>query len=207
MKQYHSIPHKEHYKDHNSMFYVFDKLDGSNVRAEWTVKQGFCKFGRRRGLLDATNEILKEAEPLIRQKYEESVSAIFNKLSSPRITCFFEFYGPTSFAGGHADEPHTVTLFDVFLYKKGIIPPQEFIKLFGHLGIPRLLHHGIVDQDLIAQVEEGTLEGMTFEGVVCKGGYDRKKKRPMMFKIKNKKWLEKLRIKCAGDDKKFEMLR
>jgi hypothetical protein len=27
--------------------YAFDKLDGSNIRAEWSKKNGFHKFGSR----------------------------------------------------------------------------------------------------------------------------------------------------------------
>jgi hypothetical protein len=47
---------------------------------------------------------------------------------------------------------------------------------------------------------------MTFEGVVCKGANDKATRMPIMFKIKSKAWLEKLREYCKGDDKLFERL-
>ena len=47
MKQYPSISH-----DIRSVqAYAFDKLDGSNIRAEWHPKKGFWKFGSRTRLL------------------------------------------------------------------------------------------------------------------------------------------------------------
>jgi len=47
---------------------------------------------------------------------------------------------------------------------------------------------------------------MTFEGVVCKGGYVRPGQ-PLMFKVKNLAWLAKLRGHCGDDDAMFERLR
>ena len=46
MKQYPSIPGlKELEKLKGRKIYVFDKIDGSNIRAEWNPKKGFYKFG------------------------------------------------------------------------------------------------------------------------------------------------------------------
>lgn len=36
----------------NKEVYLFDKLDGSNIRAEWGSKQGFHKFGSLTKLID-----------------------------------------------------------------------------------------------------------------------------------------------------------
>jgi hypothetical protein len=47
---------------------------------------------------------------------------------------------------------------------------------------------------------------MTFEGVVCKGAFDRKTGRPLMFKVKSQAWLGRLRDFCKGDERLFEML-
>ena len=53
--------------------YAFDKLDGSNIRAEWTKKQGFYKFGKRHGLVDETNLLLGDAKSLIQETYSEQL--------------------------------------------------------------------------------------------------------------------------------------
>lgn len=180
--------------------YVFDKKDGSCVRAEYSKKNGFYKFGRRNGLLDDSNPLLKkEVEPLIRAKYEESITNIFKKEKIDNAIIFLEFWGPNSFAGNHADEEHTVTLFDVSIKPKGIIEPKLFLKLFGHLDHAEVLHCGNFTDDLRLEVEQGILAGMTFEGVVCKGGYV-SPGMPLMFKHKNKAWLDKLRGVCDSEE-------
>jgi hypothetical protein len=46
----------------------------------------------------------------------------------------------------------------------------------------------------------------TFEGVICKGPIDRKTKLPIMFKVKTRAWLDKLKNKCADNEKLFEEL-
>jgi len=44
--------------------YAFDKLDGSQVRAEWNKKKKFYKFGTRTRLLDTNDEYWGEAHKL-----------------------------------------------------------------------------------------------------------------------------------------------
>ena len=80
----------------------------------------------------------------------------------------------------------------------------EFIKQFGHLGIPQLLYRGKANPQFEHDVLERRLEGMTFEGVVCKGV--RKGRHLTMFKIKSKDWIEKLKQFCQGDEKLFASL-
>lgn len=187
-------------------FYVFDKLDGSNIRAEWTKKKGFNKFGRRNGLLDDSNPILKKAIPLFEKKYTDDLTSIFNSMHLQKTTVFFEFGGPQSFAGNHIeDDKHDVVLFDVAIHPKGFVGPSEFLKKFGHLDIPKLLHRGNVTSEIEEMVKNGTLEGMTFEGVVCKGPNE-SPGMPAMFKIKSLAWLEKLKSFCKDDDNLFQML-
>lgn len=174
--------------------YAFDKLDGSNIRAEWSARKGFYKFGTRKRLLDKDEPILGPAVDLVLNKYADDLAAIFKKQRQRKAICFFEFYGPNSFAGFHdKDEQQTVTLFDVN-FQKGILEPREFLKFFGHLEIPRLLFQGKVGQAFVNEVNEGRLQGMTFEGVVCKGK-NVSPGLPLMFKIKNHKWYAKLRAK------------
>lgn len=184
--------------------YAFDKIDGSNIRCEWTRKNGFCKFGSRKVLLDPKNEDLGEATQLIQATYGEGLTKIFRDQRWEMVTCFFEYWGPKSFAGQHQEEPHSVTLIDVNPYKQGIIVPREFIKVFGHLGIPKHLYWGRANVTFEESVRANTLPGMTFEGVVCKGVH--KGKHLTMFKIKSRAWLDKLKNFCQGDEALFRRL-
>lgn len=189
----------------NTHIYAYDKLDGSNIRAEWTRKTGFTKFGSRRQLIDESHSLLGEAIPLFNEKYADVLDEIFRKQKYQKATAFFEFYGKNSFAGFHEDEPHEVTLFDVHIYKQGLMSPQEFNKVFKHIDTAPLLFQGKPTTEFIESVYSGTLEGMTFEGVVCKAGYDNRNKLAS-FKIKNKAWLTRLKEKCGNDEKMFTAL-
>lgn len=182
----------------NQPVYCFDKLDGSNVRGEWARKQGFYKFGKRHGLLDDSNPWLVEAEKLILDGYADELSKIFVEQRWQKATCFFEFFGPRSFAGSHEAEPHQVVLFDVSYEKKGFMEPHPFIRMFGdRVKTAPLLYHGNPNQTFLDSVHNGQLEGMTFEGVVCKGKLI-SPGRPLMFKVKNRAWVEAVKMKFAG---------
>ena len=194
MKEYPSIQHEVV----DQPIYAFDKLDGSNVRAEWGRKQGFYKFGRRHGLLDDSNPMLGEAEQLILNGPAEELQRIFVEQRWQKATCFFEFFGPHSFAGNHEHEPHEVVLFDVSYEKKGFMEPNPFIRMFAdRVKTAPLLYHGNPNQTFQDAVRNGQLEGMTFEGVVCKGKLT-SPGRPLMFKVKNRAWVEAVKMKFAG---------
>lgn len=185
--------------------YGFDKLDGSNIRSEWNKKNKFWKFGTKTQLINAEDKLWGEAPRLIVSKYEQNLHDIFVKNRFEKVICFFEFWGKNSFAGNHMDEPHDVTLFDISVHKKGILPPPDYLNLVEHLDIAKLLYWGNVNQSFIESVRNRTLEGMTFEGVVCKGQIERPGL-PMMFKIKSDEWVIKLKRKCEGDDTLFKQL-
>ena len=195
MKEYPQIPRNI---IKGSIIYAFDKLDGSNIRAEWSKKRGFYKFGSRKKLIGESDLLLGESISLINDKYGDSLPKIFNIQRWQKVLCFFEFFGPNSFAGVHEKEPHDVILFDVC--PKGILEPKQFIKLFDDVDIPSVLYHGKATDDFVKQVENRNLPGMTFEGVVCKGSYI-SPGRPLMFKIKSKEWIKK--VKERYKDKKI----
>ena len=202
MKQYPSIDGNIQ----NKTIYAFDKLDGSNVRAEWSKKRGFYKFGTRKRLFDESDSIFGKAKNLIMAN-EEEVTKICKKERWQNIICFFEFYGPNSFAGLHEPkDEHQVTLFDVSVHKKGFLEPKVFLDIFDLLNIPSMLYHGKANQDFQQEVKEGILNNMTFEGVVCKGKYI-SPGMPLMFKIKNKHWVSEVKERHK-DNKKLlkEML-
>lgn len=182
---------------------AFDKLDGSNIRAEWSRKKGFYKFGSRNRLIDKNQPILGEAIDLIVENYGEQLGSIFSAKKWERAVAFFEFYGENSFAGSHDEEEHQVTLIDVNVYKRGMIEPNHFVELFEEVGIPKVLFRGVLDEQMVTEVKNGTLDDMTFEGVVCKY---QGKNNVKMFKVKSRKWIDRLKEKCNGNDTLFRRL-
>src|SRR5271157_1156187 len=155
---------------HDIYIYAFDKLDGSNIRAEWNSKRGFYKFGTRNQLMDESTQPWGQAILLIREKYEGDLTKVFKEQGWKDAMCFFEYWGPGSFAGTHNfEEKLDVTLIDVNPYKQGILFPADFIRLFKHLDLPKVCYEGYVSTELFDQVKQSTLPGMTYEGVVCKG--------------------------------------
>lgn len=209
MKHYPSIP-----KEINSNIdiFAFDKLDGSNIRAEWSKKRGFYKFGTKTQMLGEDHPVFGKAIGLIKSTYDENLSKVFTDAKVESAVSFFEFYSPSSNFGRHdpEDKNHKVTLLDVNYHRKGMMEPNEFIDTFGYLDIPAVLYWGKANKIFEEQVRDSTLDGMTFEGVICKAKAprkgDRKSPAPVMFKIKSRAWLEKLREFCKGDEKLFEEL-
>jgi len=182
---------------------AFDKLDGSNIRAEWTSKKGWHKFGTRNRLVDHTDPLFGRAPKLVTEKYGEQLGKALKDAGYDKAMCFFEFWGPSSFAGMHnLEEQQTVTLFDIAPFNQGILEPERFLKVAGHLDHAQILYQGPCTEDFIQQVRDGTLPGMTFEGVVCKAKNDKKTKMPVMFKQKSRAWLDKLGTYC-GDNREL----
>lgn len=186
---------------------AFDKLDGSNVRAEWSRKTGFYKFGRRNGLLDDSNPQLLCAPDLIEYKYGYALTKIFKENKFDKVTCFFELFGPNSFAGSHDGKEMDVVLIDIAIHPKGFMSPQNFLKLFcGRVELPKIVFEGIWTSEQTELVRTGKMKGMTFEGVVCKGP-EITPGRPIMFKVKNQAWFDKLKEKCGNNNKLYESLK
>lgn len=203
MKTYPTI-NKDIYLD--KYIYAFDKLDGSNIRCEWNSKRGFYKFGTRNQLIDENSKPFGRAIEIVKDKFESDISLVCKEQKWRDALFFFEFYGEDSFAGNHNfEKTMTVTLIDVNPYKIGLLEPTLFLKLFKHLDIPKVLYEGHIDDVFIEKVKESKLDGMSMEGVVCKGKYI-SPGMPLMFKIKSKAWLNKLKDFCKNDTLLFERL-
>jgi len=189
---------------------AFGKLDGSNIRAEWTPKRGFHKFGSRKVLIDDKHELLGKAIELFKEKYADGLAKVYKKQRwSDKVTCFFEYHGPLSFAGNHhEDDDHDVTLFDVSPHKQAMIAPRLFVKMFEELGIPKVLYQGRANQTFVDAVKNSEIEGMPLEGVVCKAPNPNGKKtsQPVMFKVKSDKWLQMLKEFVNYDEALFKQL-
>lgn len=204
MKEYPSI--ERGYIAKGVPIYAFDKIDGSQIRAEWSRKRKFSKFGTRGQLIGLEDKEFGEGARLVLSKYERDLHDIFTKERYERVMCFFEFWGKNSFAGRHQNEEHDVALFDIGPHKKGILPPREFLRLTEGLDRVKLLYHGNANEPFIEMVKSRTLEGMTFEGVVCKAQEMKTYGIPIMFKIKSNDWIEKLKNYCKGDNLLFDKL-
>lgn len=202
MKQYPSIPHSI---QTGTQIYAFNKIDGSNIRAEWNVNKGFSKFGTRTRLLGEDQGILNKSKDLILETHD-FIKDICKQNRWKDITLFYEFAGEKSCFGIHQeDDVHQVYLIDASPYKVGIIPPKDFIDIFSGTNIAKCLYHGICNSEFIESVKNGTLEGISEEGVVCKA--KGKGNTITMFKIKRQSWYDKLKIHCNGNEEMFNIMK
>lgn len=203
MKQYPEIPGPA--GGHHKPCYAFYKYDGSNIRAEWSPKRGWYKFGTRHTMIDANDPVFGTSIPLFLQKYGETLPEVFKKDKLFRgvqnVIVFFEWFGADSVGGSHKpDDPHDVVLFDVNPHKKGFLGPKQFLDSFGHLPVAELVWQGNYGPWLVEAVrkEQIPIESKMIihapwpEGVVCKGidgGHDR-----WACKIKTERYKELLKI-------------
>lgn len=201
MKSYPSIPKQI---QTSTPIYAFDKLDGSNIRAEWSRKRGFYKYGTKTRLLSELERPLGLAVQLINDLYGNELAKRLKAAKSEGAVCYFEFFGKNSFAGFHDDkDDFNVILLDVSLFRKGFFAPRPFLKFTEGLIIPNMVYHGNANHPFVDSIRQGTCGGVTYEGVVCKYAA---KNRIYMFKIKSHVWLNRLKNKCGDDSKLFEQL-
>lgn len=217
MKQYPSI---EYWNKgiFGTQVYAFDKLDGSNIRAEWSRKlskktsftNGFGKFGTRTQLTYMKDPTWGLAVELFMKKYSSGLDKIFSEdkhfKNARNVTVFAEFFGPNSFAGWHSpddrkNELMDLVLFDVDIFQKGFMKASDFIQYFEHLGIPKIVYQGYYDEQFVNDVRNNIF-GLN-EGVVVKGTTKTKKgaEQIWMTKIKTNEWLQ--RVKDILGEKKL----
>jgi hypothetical protein len=173
----------------------FYKHDGSNLRWEWSPKQGWHKFGTRKQLFDKSTPLFNQAIPLFERMAGDIVrltkSIAGGKVE--RITAFTEFFGPQSFAGQHdLDEPKELSLFDVFIYKKGFVPARQFHEVYGELpqACP-VMYKGPLNQELADEVNQG--EYGLGEGLILKGA-----RSDFVYKVKTQAWYDRLKATHAN---------
>lgn len=197
VKQYPSIPNSggQSFED-LGLVHVFDKLDGSNLRVEWTKKRGFFKFGSRTQLIDETSLQFEDAPQLMIEQGELVLSRL--KKKPQKLVIFGEYYGPNSFAGVHfpADEKR-FTVFDVCVDNRGWMDPKDFVKQFeGVVDTPHYLGPLSWSRGFIQRVREGMYDTeITFEGVVGKTLLGPRLK---MGKAKSQKWIDKVKALYPG---------
>jgi hypothetical protein len=166
---------------------AFYKYDGSNLRWEWSPKKGWYKFGTRTQLFDQSNPLFGQAIPIFFSAMGDEIVYRCKQVERgvQRVIVFTEFFGPNSFAGIHEpNDPKELRLFDVNLYKRGIMSPRDFYKNFGDLCYAaRLVYDGNLNKQFIEDVRNGAYP--VDEGVVAKG-------EDFMVKIKTNTYMKKL---------------
>lgn len=209
MKQYWSIPGWKNAAIGLPCI-AFDKLDGSNLRFEWSRKSGWYKAGSRTVLLDESHPDLGCGIPLFENTLSEPVGKVLFDMRVERAVVYCEFFGPNSFAGQHVQsDPKSLVILDVNIHKRGIVLPRDFIKTFGHLPIPKVIYEGNFNHSFVEAVRNGEYP-VSGEGIVAKGVNPKAKKEQhglWMAKIKTKAWLEKLKAFCAANPGFEQVLR
>jgi len=201
MKEYHKI---QYYNKGimGSPIIAFDKLDGSNIRVEWSKKRAFYKYGTRTQMLDKTNTVFGPAIDIFKEKYFDKLHEFFSTVPSYRncqtILAYFEYLGLNSFAGFHEEtDKMDLILIDVWKHKKGWVEPRDFVKQFTEFGIPEVIYRGNLNQEFIQDVKNNIYN--LKEGVVAKGIQDTKRvdRKVWMVKIKTSDWHKRLKEKCG----------
>lgn len=187
--------------------YVFDKLDGSNLRFEWSRKRGWHKYGTRTRLLDEKDWQFGRAIPLFHRTLAEPLAKVIHDERWESCIVFCEHWGPNSFAGNHhkgqvpldPDDQMYNTIIDVAPYKKGILGPNEFLKLFGDLPTAKFLGRFNFTRGFVERVWDDEIPNITFEGVVAKAGHGQTHNL-VMGKAKTKRWIDAIRARHTPED-------
>jgi hypothetical protein len=200
MKEYPSILSSNGNNHTEFRSYVFDKLDGSNLRFEWSRKRGWYKFGTRTRLFDESDEVFGEAIPLFNNTLADHLTKVARDNRWDQCIVYAEFWGNNSFAGIHVPEDvKNLTVFDVAVLRKGILGPKQFLDLFDHLPIPNYLGQINWTRGFCDKVRAGLIEGVTFEGVVGKAGEGHKL---IMRKAKTQKWVDAVLARYGEEEAK-----
>lgn len=203
MKSYPSIPnHNANKIPIGQSCYGFYKYDGSNLRWEWNKKQGWYKFGTRTRLFGADETPYNQAIPIFKEDIGPVIlERVLQQYNLTDFIVYTEFFGPSSFAGSHDEnEQKELKLIDVWIPRKGFIPPKQFIKMFDDQPwAPEVVYQGNLNKKLIEDVRAGVYP--LDEGMMCKGLENNGQQ--WMVKIKTQAYLDKLKNKIGEGWEKF----
>ena len=202
MKSYPEIPNSLGQDFQEFHAHVFRKYDGSNLRAEASKKRGFYKFGTRQRMFDTTDPVFGVGVELFKSIWEERIMKVITDQKWESCIIFCEFHGPRSFAGQHeADDPKTLTLFDVNPHKRGFLGPKEFLKLFGDMNdVAEYLGQEHWTRGFVQRVRTGEyMGGQLDEGVVGKAGEGHDLIRA---KAKTQTWIDRVLARYGAEDGK-----
>jgi hypothetical protein len=177
---------------------AFYKYDGSNLRWEWSPKRGWYKFGTRTRMFDKTDLVFGPAIPIFLDTMGDEIVRRSREIERgvKSVIVFTEFFGPNTFAGMHEqNDPMKLRLFDVNLYKRGIMRPRDFVRNFGDLPYAaEVVYEGNLNTQFIQDVRAGKYP--VWEGVVAKG-------EDFSVKIKTEAYMKRLLEVYRADWRKY----
>ena len=156
-------------------------------------------------MVDSNHEVFGKGIQIFQQEMGEIIVDRIKKAfpkdfkNIERITAFAEFYGENSFAGHHVDSDQKyLKLFDIFLFKKGFLLPEQFVDIFGDWDkAAEVVYRGKLDESFIESIRYNKLDTHLNEGVICKGVSDKiqfkKYGSVLMTKIKTFEFINKLK--------------
>lgn len=209
MKQYPSILSSQGALFREFDAYIFDKLDGSNLRFEWSRKAGWNKFGTRSRLFDLSDWQFGRAIPIFLRNLSEPLTKAARDNRWESMIVFAEHFGPSSFAGIHhepitnkpldLDDAMKVVLFDIAPHRHGLLGPREFLRIVEKADVPHASYLGQCrwTRGFVDRVRAGEIDGITFEGVVGKAG-NGKSHDLIMAKAKTQIWIDKVKARYSA---------
>lgn len=171
----------------------FVKLDGTNLSCPWRRGVGFGPISTRTHVVEPDHPALGEAYAVFADTVAEKLNRRLseNKVVGDEVRAFFEFLGPSSFAGLHrVGEQKRLVLIDVAIRLAdgiALLGPDEFLGIFGKSGLDiaevryRVKFGG--------KLEGAIRDGGGYEGIVFKGGHTGA---VWMAKVKTKEWEKRL---------------
>ena len=186
---------------------AFEKLDGTNQHFCWERGFGWHAFGTRRDRFNLTEHGITEfteAHPELAGTAEVFERTLAKGLAEvlelgaelelfTEAIAFCEFFGDGSFAGQHkVSESKRLIFFDLMLPGEHFVAPEDFVRSFGHLSIPRIVYRGKLTGQFTDDVRKGKF-GVA-EGVVCKG-----LKGDWRCKVKTNAYQERLKASLGAD--------
>ena len=182
--------------------HVFDKLDGTSARSEWSKKRGWHKHGLRHTRLGTGHEVsfFAEIPSLFEHLLAEPIEIIARKQGLQRLVVFYEYWGARSLAGFHEEgDDKTLTLFDA-APEGEFMPPEDFRKTFeDRVPTARFLGRRNWTRGFIEEVRRGEVKGITLEGVV---GKLQTRRDFLRAKAKTARWIDLVLARHGQDEGK-----
>ncbi len=188
MKSYPSIIKTFPWAPPDEYLYTFDKVDGSNLRFEYTRKRGWYKFGTRHRLFDKSDPEFGVAIDMFQKTHAEPLAKIAYDNKWDPFVAFCEFHGEHSFAGLH--DPNDVkylSLIDVSVHRIGILDPRDYLNIIDKVPSAKYLGNIKWNNQFLERVRAGQVEDISLEGVV---GKRQEGARLFMYKAKTEMWLD-----------------
>ena len=199
MIYYPKIGNINHLPEPNILGHVYQKYDGSNFSMDWARTEGYHRFKSRNQLITAgEGNLLEPAIALFKDKYADELTERLRDLRHCRkpqfcrnelVTLFFEYFGPSSFAGSHVqDDKMELRLIDA-TNSYILLPPKNFESIFKNISF-KAEHLGQenINDEFIQYVRNSTTLG---EGVVVKGKHN---KNLWRVKIKTDEYKQRLQV-------------